>query len=146
MWWRLAEVQTEHQNGEERGFKWLNVEWLLVPDGLAWVFQKLLIYWDFHKQPSLEFTENGLLKISRERQLCGRKCLVDVRGQRRIMVLRFLRLLCIYSFHNINSHKHSLDIKVLFIAAFWNRNNTVTNNTAQHNNTKERKVHLFYRN
>ncbi len=24
MWWRwLAEVQTEHQNGEERGFKWL---------------------------------------------------------------------------------------------------------------------------
>ncbi len=48
MWWRrLAEVQTEHQNGEERGFKWLwNVDWLLVPDGLVWVFQKLLIYWD----------------------------------------------------------------------------------------------------
>ncbi len=62
------------------------------------------------------------------------------------MVLRFLRLLCIYSFHNIKLHKHSLDIKVLFIAAFWNRNNTVTNNTAQNNNTKERKVHLFYRN
>ncbi len=33
------------------------------------------------------------------------------------------------------SHKLSLDIKVLFIAAFWNRNNTVTNNTAQNNNT-----------
>ncbi len=60
MWWRrLAEVQTEHQNGEERGFKWLNVDWLLVPDGLVWVFQKLLIYWDFHTQPSLGFTENG---------------------------------------------------------------------------------------
>ncbi len=62
MWWRrLAEVQTEHQNGEERGFKWLwiKVEWLLVPDRLVWVFQKLLIYWDFHTQPSLEFTENG---------------------------------------------------------------------------------------
>ncbi len=26
------------------------------------VFQKLLIYWDFHKQPSLGFTENGLKK------------------------------------------------------------------------------------
>ncbi len=26
-------------------------------DGL--VFQKLLIYWDFHIQPSLGFTENG---------------------------------------------------------------------------------------
>ncbi len=30
----------------------------------------------------------------------------------------------------------SLDIKVLFIAAFWNRNNTVTNNKTQNNNTK----------
>ncbi len=30
-------------------------------------------------------------------------------------------------------------MKVLFIAAFWNRNNTVTNNTAQNNNTKEKK-------
>ncbi len=29
------------------------MEWLLVPDGLIWVFQKLLIYWDFHSQPSL---------------------------------------------------------------------------------------------
>ncbi len=28
-------------------------------DGLVWVFQKLLIYWDFHTQPSLVFTENG---------------------------------------------------------------------------------------
>ncbi len=48
--------------GEERGFKRLNVDWLLVPDGLLWVFQKLLIYWDFHPQPSLGFTENGLKK------------------------------------------------------------------------------------
>ncbi len=35
------------------------MEWLLVSDGLVWVFQKLLIYWDFHAQPSLGFTENG---------------------------------------------------------------------------------------
>ncbi len=35
----------------------------------------------------------------------------------------------------IRSHKHSLDIKVLFIAAFYN---TVTNNTAQHNNNKDK--------
>ncbi len=60
------------------------MEWLLVPDRLVWVFQKLLIYWDFHAQPSLRFTENGK-KISSERQLCGRKCLVDVRGQRRMV-------------------------------------------------------------
>ncbi len=56
MWWRrLAEVQTEHQNGEERGFKWL-------------------------------WTWNGCwCQTSRsERQLCGRKYLVDVRGQRRM--------------------------------------------------------------
>ncbi len=59
---------------------------LLVPDGLDWVFQKLLIFWDYHTQPSLGFTENALekQKISSERQLCGRKCLVDVRGQRRM--------------------------------------------------------------
>ncbi len=31
-------------------------------DGLVWVFQKLLIYWDFHTQPSLVFTENDLKK------------------------------------------------------------------------------------
>ncbi len=30
--------------------------------GQVWVFQKLLIYWDFHAQPSLEFTENGQKK------------------------------------------------------------------------------------
>ncbi len=36
-----------------------HVGWLLVPDGLVWVFHKLLIYWDFHTQPSLGFTENG---------------------------------------------------------------------------------------
>ncbi len=34
------------------------MEWLLVSDELVWVFQKLLIYWDLHTQPSLGFTEN----------------------------------------------------------------------------------------
>lgn len=34
--------------------------WLLVPDGP--VFQKMLIYWDFPTQPSVGFTENGLIK------------------------------------------------------------------------------------
>ncbi len=61
------------------------MECLLVPDELVWVFQKLLIYWDFHEQPSLGFTENGPKKrkypVSGS---CGRKCLVDVRGQRRM--------------------------------------------------------------
>ncbi len=28
-------------------------------DGLVWVLKKLLIYWDFQTQPSLEFTENA---------------------------------------------------------------------------------------
>ncbi len=62
------------------------MEGLLVPDCLVWVFQKLLSYWDYHAQPSLWFTENALekQKISSEWQLCGWRCLVDVRGQRRI--------------------------------------------------------------
>ncbi len=37
----------------------LNVEWLLVQMGWSEYFRKLLIYWDFHAQPSLGFTENG---------------------------------------------------------------------------------------
>ncbi len=62
MWWRrLAEVQSERQNGEggkkgdlsdfEHGM-------VVGADGLIWVFQKLLIYWDFHAQLYLAFTEN----------------------------------------------------------------------------------------
>ncbi len=35
---------------------------MVVADGPVWVFQKLLIYWDFHTQPSLEITENGQKK------------------------------------------------------------------------------------
>ncbi len=35
------------------------MEWLFVPDGLVWVFKKLLSYWDFHAQPSVGFTDNG---------------------------------------------------------------------------------------
>ncbi len=32
---------------------------VVVARRLVWVFQKLLIYWDFHTQPSLVFTEYG---------------------------------------------------------------------------------------
>lgn len=31
----------------------LTVIWLLVSDGMVWIFQKLLISWDFHTQQSL---------------------------------------------------------------------------------------------
>ncbi len=63
MWWRrLAEVQTEHQNGEESGFKWFSRK------TISRVYR--------------EWSEKE--KISSERQLCGRKCLVDVRCQRRM--------------------------------------------------------------
>ena len=59
---QLTEVQTEHQNGEG-DLSDLKVGWLLVPDGPVRVFQKLLIYWDFHAQPSLGVTEKGQKKI-----------------------------------------------------------------------------------
>ncbi len=40
----------------------------------CWSISKLLIYWDFHAQPSLGFTENGpKKKISSEWQLYGQK-------------------------------------------------------------------------
>ncbi len=46
-----------------------------MPDGL--------VYWDFHaltiSRVYSEWSEKE--KISSERQLCGQKCLVDVRGE-----------------------------------------------------------------
>ncbi len=61
----------------------LNVEWLLAPDELVWVFQKLVICWDFHAQPSLGFDRecSEKEKIYNEWQFCGQKCLADVRGK-----------------------------------------------------------------
>ncbi len=76
----IAEVQTEHQNGEEMGFKWL---WTW--NG-CWCRRACL---SISKTADLlgfshtrEWSEEE--KISSERQLSGRKCLVDVRGQRRM--------------------------------------------------------------
>ncbi len=60
MWWRrLAEVQTEHQNGEERVFKWLwtgNGCWCQT----GWS-EYFINCWStgIFTQPSLGFTENG---------------------------------------------------------------------------------------
>ncbi len=53
---------------------------------LVWVFQKPQIYWDFHTQP-FHISQENIENKSRnreKRQLCGHKCLVDVRGQRRM--------------------------------------------------------------
>ncbi len=87
MWWRrLAEVQTEHQNGEERRFKWLwtwNGCWCqtgcLSISKNCWSigFSCTTI-----SRVCREWSEKE--KISCERQLCGRKCLVVVRDQRRM--------------------------------------------------------------
>ncbi len=54
MWSRLAEVKTEHQNGEERGFKGL---WTWNSCWCQTGWSEYLK--NFHAQPSLWFTENG---------------------------------------------------------------------------------------
>ncbi len=81
MWWRWLEVQTEHQNGEERGFKWL-WKW----NGCGWQTGWSEYFKNFsHTAISRVYREwSEKYKISSERQLCGWKCLVDVRGQRRM--------------------------------------------------------------
>ncbi len=62
------------------------MEWLLVPDGAGLSISKTADLLGFyHTTISRVYREwSKKEKISSERQLCGRKCLVDVRGQRRM--------------------------------------------------------------
>ncbi len=60
------------------------MEWLLVPDGLVCVLKKTADLLGFSHTQIIsrvyrEWYEKE--KISSERQLCGRKCLVDVKGE-----------------------------------------------------------------
>lgn len=49
------------------------------------MIKNLIIYWDFHKQPSLAYAEIGLRKrIRRVYSNCDKICPVDVRGQKRM--------------------------------------------------------------
>ncbi len=87
MWWRqLAEVQTEHQNGEERGFKWLWTFNVVGARRAGLSISKTADLLGFSRPTISWFDREGSEKekISSERQLCGRKCLVDVRGLRRM--------------------------------------------------------------
>ncbi len=87
MWWDdLLKFKPSIRTGKKGDLSDWTWNGCWCQNGLVWVFQKLLIYWDFHAQPSLGFTENGPKKrnFPVSCNCGGRKCLVDVRGQRRI--------------------------------------------------------------
>lgn len=67
----LAEVQTEHQSGEGISVI-LNVVLLLMPAGSVQIFQKELIYRDYHVQLALGFTKNCLK--GRKKNLVSSNC------------------------------------------------------------------------
>ncbi len=64
----------------------LNVEWLLVPDRAGLSISKTADLLGFSRTTiSRVYREwSEIEKISSERQLCGRRSLVDVRGQKRM--------------------------------------------------------------
>ncbi len=76
MWWRrLAEVQTEHQNGEERGFKWLwtwNGCWCQTGLSISKTADLLVFSCTTISRVYREWSEKE--EISSERQLCGWIC------------------------------------------------------------------------
>lgn len=79
-----SEVQTENQDEEPNGsLREFVPAWVSVPGGL--VDFSSYWCWDFHSQPSLELTEHDpeKRKYSSSSSCGGKKCLVDVRGQKR---------------------------------------------------------------
>ena len=61
-------------------------EWLLVPERVIWVFQKLLISWDFHAHSSLWCLHRMVWKTKKHpvsSSSAGKKHIVNERHQRR---------------------------------------------------------------
>lgn len=71
---------------------------------------KLLLFWYFYTQQSVEFTQNGTKTVSCEWQFFRWKCLVDERDQRRMARLVRAVMKATVTRITLNNHRQQKSI------------------------------------
>lgn len=91
---------------------------LLVPDGLVWIFQKLLICWYFHTQPPLGLKENGPTLYIYCIKIYGLSAKFLLCKQRMMSSLTPISPLCIASGSSHHIHNNNTSHLALYLSVF----------------------------